>query len=168
MRKRPTSYGIIAQLGEHLPYKQGVIGSSPIGPILQHLLGCKNLIVELQNVMRASHDAHSFYETGASHIEAIHYGGIAQLARAHGSYPWCRWFKSSSRYLRRTSERMFFFCWIVKRYLNKAYYITHKRILVVNKEYCTFLKICLKIFLIRVSKCKKENRNASWIRIRCS
>ena len=34
MRKRPTSYGIIAQLGEHLPYKQGVIGSSPIGPIM--------------------------------------------------------------------------------------------------------------------------------------
>ncbi len=28
----------------------------------------------------------------------IEYGGIAQLARAHGSYPWCRWFKSSSRY----------------------------------------------------------------------
>ena len=26
------------------------------------------------------------------------YGGIAQLARAHGSYPWCRWFKSSFRY----------------------------------------------------------------------
>ena len=28
-------YGIIAQLGEHLPYKQRVIGSSPIGPILR-------------------------------------------------------------------------------------------------------------------------------------
>ena len=26
--------GIIAQLGEHLPYKQRVIGSSPIGPTL--------------------------------------------------------------------------------------------------------------------------------------
>ena len=26
------------------------------------------------------------------------YGGIAQLARARGSYPRCRWFKSSSRY----------------------------------------------------------------------
>ena len=26
-------YGVLAQLGEHLPYKQGVIGSSPIGPI---------------------------------------------------------------------------------------------------------------------------------------
>ena len=27
------SYGVLAQLGEHLPYKQRVIGSSPIGPI---------------------------------------------------------------------------------------------------------------------------------------
>ncbi len=26
------------------------------------------------------------------------YGGIAQLARAHGSYPWCRGFKSPFRY----------------------------------------------------------------------
>ena len=30
---RGQSHGIIAQLGEHLPYKQRVIGSSPIGPI---------------------------------------------------------------------------------------------------------------------------------------
>ena len=28
-----TSDGILAQLGEHLPYKQGVTGSSPVGPI---------------------------------------------------------------------------------------------------------------------------------------
>ena len=56
-------YGILAQLGEHLPYKQRVIGSSPIGPIYTSI-----------------------------------YGGIAQLARARGSYPRCRWFKSSSRY----------------------------------------------------------------------
>ena len=27
-------HGILAQLGEHLPYKQRVIGSSPIGPTL--------------------------------------------------------------------------------------------------------------------------------------
>ena len=27
------SYGILAQLGEHLPYKQRVTGSSPVGPI---------------------------------------------------------------------------------------------------------------------------------------
>ena len=29
-----TDNGILAQLGEHLPYKQRVIGSSPIGSIL--------------------------------------------------------------------------------------------------------------------------------------
>ena len=33
LRKRKIKYGILAQLGEHLPYKQRVIGSSPIGPI---------------------------------------------------------------------------------------------------------------------------------------
>ncbi len=31
-------YGIIAQLGGHLPYKQGVIGSSPIGPIYYSII----------------------------------------------------------------------------------------------------------------------------------
>ena len=30
--------GILAQLGEHLPYKQRVTGSSPVGPI-SHLFG---------------------------------------------------------------------------------------------------------------------------------
>ena len=61
-----SNYGVLAQLGEHLPYKQRVTGSSPVGP-----------------------------------IDLIEYGGIAQLARAHGSYPWCRWFKSSFRYEKR-------------------------------------------------------------------
>ena len=32
--KETRIYGILAQLGEHLPYKQRVVGSSPIGPIL--------------------------------------------------------------------------------------------------------------------------------------
>ena len=50
-------YGILAQLGEHLPYKQRVIGSSPIGPIL------------LPKSRRITD------------------GEIAQLARAYGSYP---------------------------------------------------------------------------------
>ena len=61
--------GVLAQLGEHLPYKQRVIGSSPIGPI---------------------------------------YGGIAQLARAHGSYPWCHEFESLFRYFRDACRRLFF------------------------------------------------------------
>ena len=30
--------GILAQLGEHLPYKQRVIGSSPIGPICHNIM----------------------------------------------------------------------------------------------------------------------------------
>ena len=29
--------GILAQLGEHLPYKQRVTGSSPVGPIFSNL-----------------------------------------------------------------------------------------------------------------------------------
>ena len=59
---RPVENGILAQLGEHLPYKQRVTGSSPVGPI------------------------------------EIEYGEVAQLARAHGSYPWCRGFESPLRY----------------------------------------------------------------------
>ena len=31
--KKVLYCGVLAQLGEHLPYKQRVIGSSPIGPI---------------------------------------------------------------------------------------------------------------------------------------
>ena len=56
-------------------------------------------IWDLSSAGRASAlqaEGHRF-EPCRSHI-LIKYGGIAQLARAHGSYPWCRWFKSSSRY----------------------------------------------------------------------
>ena len=63
--ERTEQRGVLAQLGEHLPYKQRVTGSSPVGPIPKQI---------------------------------IEYGGIAQLARAHGSYPWCREFKSPFRY----------------------------------------------------------------------
>ena len=34
-------HGIIAQLGEHLPYKQGVTGSSPVGPIRNGSYECR-------------------------------------------------------------------------------------------------------------------------------
>ena len=41
----PGRFGILAQLGEHLPYKQRVIGSSPIGPIAnRHLPAWLNQI----------------------------------------------------------------------------------------------------------------------------
>ena len=45
--------GSLAQLGEHLPYKQRVIGSSPIGPILQQEIVADFKIVQLQNVTDA-------------------------------------------------------------------------------------------------------------------
>ena len=34
--------GVLAQLGEHLPYKQRVIGSSPIGPIWRVSHRCRS------------------------------------------------------------------------------------------------------------------------------
>ena len=33
VRIHPHPFGVLAQLGEHLPYKQRVTGSSPVGPI---------------------------------------------------------------------------------------------------------------------------------------
>ncbi len=36
-------FGILAQLGEHLPYKQRVIGSSPIGPMYIYYAGVAEL-----------------------------------------------------------------------------------------------------------------------------
>ena len=37
-------YGILAQLGEHLPYKQRVTGSSPVGPIFCFLNKMKKVV----------------------------------------------------------------------------------------------------------------------------
>ena len=34
-------FGILAQLGEHLPYKQRVTGSSPVGPITAFYVVCR-------------------------------------------------------------------------------------------------------------------------------
>ena len=40
--KNLISHGIIAQLGEHLPYKQGVTGSSPVGPTTKSPWLCRS------------------------------------------------------------------------------------------------------------------------------
>ena len=42
-------------------------------------------------------------------ILPVECGGIAQLARARGSYPRCRWFKSSSRYFEKGLYKPFFY-----------------------------------------------------------
>ena len=41
------NYGILAQLGEHLPYKQRVTGSSPVGPIHNNLILLYAAVAEL-------------------------------------------------------------------------------------------------------------------------
>ena len=62
VRDRTAADGVLAQLGEHLPYKQRVTGSSPVGPTSSVWTAC------IRGLGRT-------------------YGEIAQLARAYGSYP---------------------------------------------------------------------------------
>ena len=66
-------YGILAQLGEHLPYKQRVIGSSPIGPIYADVAQLAEQLICNQQVI------------GSSPIIGWVYGPLAQLVRATGS-----------------------------------------------------------------------------------
>ena len=44
-----------------------------------------------------------------------YYGEVAQLARAHGSYPWCRGFESPSRYLTKGLKIQFY--WVFGLFL---------------------------------------------------
>ena len=48
--------GILAQLGEHLPYKQRVTGSSPVGPILSIIYQKKSIMVIWANSRVAKGD----------------------------------------------------------------------------------------------------------------
>ena len=57
----------------------------------------ENIEREMWRALRAMHTALKSWHKN------ILYGGIAQLARARGSYPRCRWFKSSSRYYKKES-----------------------------------------------------------------
>ena len=48
--------GVLAQLGEHLPYKQRVTGSSPVGPILSIIYQKKSIMVIWANSRVAKGD----------------------------------------------------------------------------------------------------------------
>ena len=48
--------GVLAQLGEHLPYKQRVTGSSPVGPILSIIYQKKRIMVIWANSRVAKGD----------------------------------------------------------------------------------------------------------------
>ena len=49
-----VSYGILAQLGEHLPYKQRVTGSSPVGPIVADVAQLAEQLICNQQVIGSS------------------------------------------------------------------------------------------------------------------
>ena len=42
-KPQAVRYGSIAQLGEHMPYKHGVTGSSPVVPTIYLALWCSRL-----------------------------------------------------------------------------------------------------------------------------
>ena len=84
------NFGILAQLGEHLPYKQRVTGSSPVGPIYAG-------VAELA-------DAQDLKSCGTYTPVSVRFRspayfkefvGIAQLDRAFGYGPKGRGFESS-------------------------------------------------------------------------
>ena len=71
--------GILAQLGEHLPYKQRVIGSSPIGPIYADVAQLAEQLICNQQVIGSS-PIIGLVLTGLKD-----FGPLAQLVRAIGS-----------------------------------------------------------------------------------
>ena len=73
-----SANGILAQLGEHLPYKQRVIGSSPIGPILQPK-SCSADVAQLAEQLICNQQV-----VGSTPTVGF-FGPLAQLVRATGS-----------------------------------------------------------------------------------
>ena len=65
---RGTVCGSIAQLGEHLPYKQGVTGSSPVVPTIF------GLVVQLVRTLACHARGHGFEPHSGRH-----YASVAQL-----------------------------------------------------------------------------------------
>ena len=47
-------FGVLAQLGEHLPYKQRVTGSSPVGPIFADVAQLAEQLICNQQVIGSS------------------------------------------------------------------------------------------------------------------
>ena len=69
-------YGSIAQLGEHLPYKQRVIGSSPIVPTI------RGPVVQLVRTLACHARGQGFESPSGRHfyiIQPLLYASVAQL-----------------------------------------------------------------------------------------
>ena len=87
--------GILAQLGEHLPYKQRVIGSSPIGPTNQFYIDYAGVaeLADAQDLKSCGTNLPYRFDSGRRHLNK--YVRVAQLDRALGYGPRCREFESS-------------------------------------------------------------------------
>ena len=87
------SRGILAQLGEHLPYKQRVTGSSPVGPIYAAVAE----LADAQDLKSCCSDTVPvrFRSAAFTLRSVIEYVCVAQLDRALGYGPRCREFESS-------------------------------------------------------------------------
>ena len=90
LRKRKIIYGILAQLGEHLPYKQRVTGSSPVGPIYA---GVAELADAQDLKSCGTYTPVSVRFRSPAYLK--NFVGIAQLDRAFGYGPKGRGFESS-------------------------------------------------------------------------
>ena len=82
--------GILAQLGEHLPYKQRVTGSSPVGPIYA---GVAELADAQDLKSCGTYTPVSVRFRSPAYLK--NFVGIAQLDRAFGYGPKGRGFESS-------------------------------------------------------------------------
>ena len=72
-----TTYGSLAQLGEHLPYKQRVIGSSPIVPTIS------GPVVQLVRTPACHARGHGFESRPDRHL----FASVAQLVEQRTENP---------------------------------------------------------------------------------
>ena len=78
-RNGSVKFGIIAQLGEHLPYKQRVIGSSPIGPTIRDVSFWYAGVAELadaQDLKSCGTNLPYRFDSGRRHFKRLLQNGI--------------------------------------------------------------------------------------------
>ena len=73
--------GSIAQLGEHLPYKQRVIGSSPIVPTIF------GLVAQLVRALACHARGRGFESHPGRHLGIPHFASVAQLVEQRTENP---------------------------------------------------------------------------------